>query len=239
MNDLLDRAVRAHGGARRWERFSRFRITASVTGAIWAMKGKAGLLDNVVFTGPTRDQRITISPFPGPGRYTTWEPARQTIEQDDGVVLAQQLDPAGQFAGHTRQTPWNDFHAACFAAEATWNYAVTPFVFLCPGFVIEEGEPWREDGEVWRSLLVTYPGHLAAHCRQQRYFFDDSGLLRRIDHAVDVLGSGQAVHYPSRYRPFDGIQVPTRRRVYVRNPDGSPARESVSIAIDVSDAAFG
>ena len=239
MNDLLDRAVRAHGGAGRWERFSRFRITASVTGAIWAMKGKAGLLDNVVFTGQTRDQQITISPFPGPGRYTTWTPARLTIEQDDGVVLAQQPDPAGQFAGHTRQTPWNDFHAACFAAEATWNYAVTPFVFLGPGFVIEEGEPWREDGEVWRSLLVTYPGHLAAHCRQQRYFFDDSGLLRRIDHAVDVLGSGRAVHYPSQYRPFDGIQVPTRRRVYVRNPDGSPARESVSIAIDVSDAAFG
>jgi len=26
--------------------------------------------------------------------------------------------------------------------------------------------------------------------------------------------------------------------VYVRNPDGSPARESVSIAIDISDVAF-
>jgi hypothetical protein len=239
MNDLLDLAVRAHGGASRWERFSRFRLTASVTGAIWAMKGRAGLLDNVVFTGDTRDQRLTISPFPGPGRYATWEPARQTIRQEDGVMLAEQIDPAGQFAGHTRQTPWNDFHAACFAAEATWNYAVAPFVFLRPGFLIEEGEPWREHGEVWRSLLVTYPGHLVAHCRQQRYFFDGTGLLRRIDHAVDVLGSGHAVHYPTHYRWFDGIQVPTRRRVYVRNPDGSPARESVSIAIDVSDAAFG
>jgi len=32
--------------------------------------------------------------------------------------------------------------------------------------------------------------------------------------------------------------VPTRRRVFVRNPDGSPARESVSIAIDITDVAF-
>ena len=32
--------------------------------------------------------------------------------------------------------------------------------------------------------------------------------------------------------------VPTHRRVYVRNPDGSPARDSVSVAIDVADATF-
>jgi hypothetical protein len=32
--------------------------------------------------------------------------------------------------------------------------------------------------------------------------------------------------------------VPTRRRVYVRNPDGSPVLDSVSIAIDVGDVSF-
>jgi uncharacterized protein YbjT (DUF2867 family) len=34
------------------------------------------------------------------------------------------------------------------------------------------------------------------------------------------------------------ITVPSRRRVYVRNPDGSPVRDSVSIAIDVCDVTF-
>jgi hypothetical protein len=33
--------------------------------------------------------------------------------------------------------------------------------------------------------------------------------------------------------------VPVTHRVYVRNPDGSQVLESVSIAIDVSDASFG
>ena len=42
------------------------------------------------------------------------------------------------------------------------------------------------------------------------------------------------MHYSSAYREFDGIMVPTRRRVYVRNPDGSPVLDSVSIAIDVT-----
>jgi hypothetical protein len=37
---------------------------------------------------------------------------------------------------------------------------------------------------------------------------------------------------------FDGIMVPTRRRVYVRNPDGSVVRASISIAVDVTDVTF-
>ena len=77
-----------------------------------------------------------------------------------------------------------------------------------------------------------------AHHRQQTYYFDDGGLLRRLDYSVDLLGSGPAVHYPSDYREFDGIMVPTRRRVYARNPDGSPGLDSVSVAVDVTDVTF-
>ncbi len=78
-----------------------------------------------------------------------------------------------------------------------------------------------------------------AHCKQQTYYFDDAGLLRRLDYSVHILDGGPAVHYPSEYREFDGIKVPTRRRVYVRNPDGSPQRDSVSIAIDITNVTFG
>ena len=77
-----------------------------------------------------------------------------------------------------------------------------------------------------------------AHCRQQTYYFDDAGLLRRLDYSVDILGGGPAVHYPSEYREFGGVMVPTQRLVYVRNPDGSPQLESTSIAIDFTDVTF-
>ncbi len=39
-------------------------------------------------------------------------------------------------------------------------------------------------------------------------------------------------------REFDGIMVPTRRLEYVRNPDGSPVRDPVSVAIDIGDVSF-
>ena len=74
--------------------------------------------------------------------------------------------------------------------------------------------------------------------RAGAYYFDDAGLLRRLDYSVDIPGSGPAVHYPSEYREFDGIMVPTRRRVYVRNPDGFPVLDSVSVAVDVTDLTF-
>jgi hypothetical protein len=45
VNDLLKLAIEGHGGMRRRERISRFRAAASITGAIWALKGKPGLLD--------------------------------------------------------------------------------------------------------------------------------------------------------------------------------------------------
>ena len=71
MNGLLKLAIEGHGGLRRWEQLSRFRVAASITGAIWALKGQPGLLDGVVLAGETRDQRLTITPFPRPGQYAT------------------------------------------------------------------------------------------------------------------------------------------------------------------------
>jgi hypothetical protein len=238
LTDLLALVVDAHGGQRRWDELTRFHAAASITGAIWDVKGKAGLLHDVVLEGETRDQRLKITPFPWPGRYTTWEPYRQTIETDDGMLVAERRDPASSFAGLTRDSSWDDFQVAYFASDEVWNSLVAPFIFSRPDFAVEEAGPWKEDGEVWRRLVVTYPESVVTHCRQQVYSFDDTGLLRRLDYTVDVLGGGPAVHYPSDYGEFDGIMVPTRRRVYVRNPDGSPQRRFVAVAIDLADVSF-
>jgi hypothetical protein len=238
VNELLALAVDAHGGRRRWEEKSWFSATASITGAIWELKGKAGLLADVVLEGETRDQRLKITPFPWPGRYATWEPYRQTIETSEGLLVAQRRDRATSFTDLTRQSIWDDLQVACFAAEANWTYFVAPFIFTRPDFSVDETEPWREDGEVWRRLVITYPDSIVAHTRQQTYCFDQHGLIRRLDYTVDVLGGSPAVDYPSEYRAFDGIKVPTRRRVYTHDRDGTLGRDSPTVAVDIADAAF-
>jgi hypothetical protein len=238
MNDLLKLAIEGHGGLRRWEELTRFRVAASITGAIWPLKGKPGPPGAVLLDGETRDQRVTITPFPEPGRSSTWTPSLQTVETTDGVPIADRPDPAAAFVGTLRDSPWDEFQVAYFIGEATWNYFVAPFLFARDDFATEETEPWREDGQTRRGLLVTYPDTIVALTRQQTYYFDEAGLLRRFDYSVDHLGGEPEVHYLSDYREFDGIMFPTRRRVYVRNPDGSPILEPVSVAIDVTDATF-
>ena len=238
VNELLALAVEAHGSSRRWEEKSWFSATASITGAIWELKGKAGLLADVVLEGETRDQRLKITPFPWPGRYATWEPYRQTIETSDGLLVAQRRDPATSFTDRTRQSTWDDLQVVYFAGEANWNYFVAPFIFTRPDFTVEEAESWREDGEMWRRLVITYPDAIVSHTRQQTCCFDDHGLIRRLDYTVDALGGSAAVDYPSEYRAFDGIMVPTRRRVYTHDRDGTLARDSPTLAIDLGGAAF-
>jgi hypothetical protein len=238
VDDLLRLAIDGHGGWPRWQRFTRFRAATSIVGAIWKLRGRPDLLHEVVLEGHTRDQNLTITPFPQPGMRSTWVPERQTIETTEGVLVAERRDPADAVSGANCRSPWDEFQVAYFASGASWNYFVAPFLFTRGDFVIEETWPWREDGQVWRTLLVTYPETVVAHSRQQTYYFDSAGLLRRLDYTVDVLGGGPAVHYPSHYRVFDGILVPTRRRVYVRHPDGTPLLDSVSVAIDVSGVSF-
>jgi hypothetical protein len=66
MNELLTHAIDGHGGMGRWNEVSRFRLVSSISGAVWESKGTPGLLGDVALEGETRDQRLTITPFPWP-----------------------------------------------------------------------------------------------------------------------------------------------------------------------------
>lgn len=63
-----------------------------------------------------------------------------------------------------------------------------------------ETEPWHEDGQTWHSLLVTYPDSIVAHTKRQTYYFDDAGLLRRLDYSVDIPGGGPRSTIPPSTR---------------------------------------
>jgi hypothetical protein len=56
-----------------------------------------------------------------------------------------------------------------------------------PGFQLCEGEPWRERGETWHRLEATFPPDIPTHCPRQTFYFDERGLLRRLDYTVDVF----------------------------------------------------
>ena len=78
MSELLDLAVQAHGGLDRWNKVKAIKVAASITGAIWFVKGK-GDFKNVVLTAETRSERLTVE-FSGQNKRAVFEPSRIVIE---------------------------------------------------------------------------------------------------------------------------------------------------------------
>jgi hypothetical protein len=234
MNELLSLAVNAHGGVERWSKVKAIQVAASITGAIWYVKGKGDFLKNVVLTVETTRERVTVD-FPGQDKRAIFESNRVVIERTDGSLIAARDNPVKSFAGQSRETPWDDFHVIYFVGEALWTYLNMPFLYAWAGFKTEEISPIQVEAEKWRRLKVTFPDTVTSHTREQISCFGPDGLLRRHDYTVDILGGATGLNYASEYRNIDGIVVPTKRRVYAYTGDYQLVPEPLLVAIDMEE----
>jgi hypothetical protein len=233
-SELLDLAVKAHGGLERWNKVNAIKVAASITGAIWFVKGKGDVLKNVVLTAQTRNERVTVD-FPGQDKRAVFEPNRIVIEKVDGTLIKACDNPEKSFEGQQRETQWDDIQVAYFVGEALWTYLNTPFLYTHDGFTTEEISSIHVEGETWRRLKVTFPDNVKSHSREQISCFGPDGLLRRHDYTVDILGGATGLNYASDYRDVDGIIVPTKRRVYAYEGDYQLVKEPLLVAIDMRE----
>jgi hypothetical protein len=230
----LNLALKAHGGLDRWNKVKAIRVAASITGAIWYVKGKPDFLKNVVLTSETRNERVTVE-FPGQDKRAIFKPNRIVIETAQGDLIDARDNPEESFAGQQRETPWNDIHVIYFVGEALWTYLNTPFLYTYEGFTTEEIPSIQVEGETWRRLKVTFPDGVKSHTREQISCFGPDGLLRRHDYTVDILGGATGLNYASDYRDVDGIVVPTKRWVYAYEGDYQLVKEPLLVAIDMGE----
>ncbi|MGW7267715.1 hypothetical protein [Streptomyces sp. NPDC054842] len=240
MTDLTTTVIDAHGGLDRYERYRTVTAAIRTGGGLWELKGKSGILDSAtVRVGlDPHEQYASHSPFTAPDLRTSFTARRVAVENDRGEVRAARLDPRASFDGHTLETPWDDLHLAYFAGYAMWTYLTSPFTFASPEFTTEELAPVTEDGATLRRLKVTFPDSIATHSKEQVFYFDEAGLLRRHDYTAEVLNAGPAAHYTSEYKEFGGIMVPTKRRVHPIGEDGAPIRDIELVTIDIDDVVF-
>jgi hypothetical protein len=238
MNELLERAVAAHGGLDRWHSYRSVSLELSVGGVLWELKGQAGLFANATYEADTHTPRATLGRFSAPDRRVQFTPDRLVLETDAGEVIESRDGPRAAFAGHVNETPWDRFHAAYFSGYALWTYLTQPFLYAYPGFVTEEIAPWEENGETWRRLKVIFPDNVASHSREQITYFGADGLMRRHDYAVDVLGGATGAHYIHDYQQVGGLMVAHRRRVYPRGADNQRVPQPALVSIDISHIGF-
>ena len=234
MNDLLQLAVNAHGGLKRWNEITTITVAASLTGAIWFVKSQGDYLKDVVMTVDTMKERL-VTDFPGQDKRFIFEPQRLVMVRKDGGLLQDREDPEKIFVGQLRETPWDDLQVAYFQGEALWTYLNTPFLYTKPGFLTEEISPIQVDGEQWRRLKITFPDYIKSHTRVQISCFGPDGLLRRHDYTVDILGGATGLNYASDYRDVDGIIFPTKRRIYAYEGDYQLVKEPLLVSIDMGE----
>jgi hypothetical protein len=196
------------------------------------------VLDDVVVTASLHQERVSHRPFGAADRHSSFRPERVAIESEDGTVIEALDQPRDSFAAHTLETEWTTLQLAYFVGTAMWTYLTQPFSFPLPGFQTRELEPWDEAGQQWRRLGVAWPSYLATHSTEQTLYFDDEGLLVRHDYDVEISGGTSAAHYLSDYDDVAGIKVPTKHRIFPRDPDGQSLAEPLVVSIDLSQITF-
>lgn len=235
--DLLDLALSAAGGLERWNAASEAVVKLSSGGLAFDTKWKRGALRDVEGTVSIAEPRTVYRPYPMAGERGVFEADRVRIETDGGELVDERADPRAAFSGRAglrRNLWWDHLDLLHFAGYALWNYLSFPFMLTRPGFELSEGEPLDADGERWRRLDVRFPPEVPTHSPQQSFYLDPEGRLRRHDYTAEPFGGwAKAIHYCDEHRSFDGLVVPTRRRVHPKLPNGKPFRPATLVWIDV------
>jgi hypothetical protein len=162
------------------------------------------------------------------------------IETDAGELVEARENPRAAFRDLRHKLWWDRLDILYFGTYAMWTYISTPFVFAREGYELAELDPWEERGERWRRLAVRFPEDAHTHSREQVFHIDANGLIRRHDYTAEPLGSwANAAHYCLDHQSFDGLILPTRRRVYPRKHSGERRARPLLVWIDVPAATVG
>lgn len=211
---MIEEIIKAHGGREIWNSIDWIEADISARGFLFKAKHIPVLKHNLVRVS-ARNPHFIFVDFPKTGQTGELIGDEEVrILGSNGKVSQSRSRPRNAFKGLRRVFWWDFLDFIYFGGYATWNYLVTPFIFLRKGFIFKYlGQLHTADGHLQR-FAITFPDDLPTHCRTQTFYFDENRLLRRIDYTAEVVGSwAHAAHFCNQYRDFEGLKIPTHRYV--------------------------
>jgi hypothetical protein len=235
VQDILEKVIEAHGGAGRWRKLAAVEAIISVRGFLFTAKRRP-ILNRVRVRAFTREPRFVFYDFPRAGQAGELNGKNEVrITGPDDQFVSSRLQPRAAIQSLRRQFYWDDLDFIYFGGYATWNYLVTPFVFLRDGFDFEVLEPLARIDWPFR-LQASFPDDLPTHCQKQIFYFDRNYVLRRLDYTAEVVGRwAHASHLCENLRDFKGIKIPTTRRVRPLFIGSRPLPIPTIVAIDIHE----
>ena len=238
--DIVEQTIEAHGGPNLWRNAREVSARISSGGLAFASKLQGHAVRDVEARVATHGQHVILTPYPTSGQRGVLEQdVTVKVETDAGELVEARENARGAFRDLRHKLWWDRLDILYFAAYAIWTYVSTPFVFTREGYQVVELDPWVEGSDHLRRLAVRFPEHVHTHSRDQVFYVDaQSGLIRRHDYTAEPIGSwAKAAHYCLDHRSFDGLVVPTCRRVYPRKPNNQRRAGPLLVWIDVPRAA--
>ena len=233
--ELIELAIAAHGGHELWDGAREISARVSSGGLAFASKLQGSAVRDVEARVSTRGQHVIFTPYPRSGRRGVLDADGSVrIETDAGEIVQRREHARSAFADLRHKLWWDRLDILYFGTYAIWTYITAPFVFAREGFSARELDAWDEGAGRWRRLAVSFPAGVHTHSREQVFYFDERGLVRRLDYTAEVFNSrAHAAHYCYDHREMAGLIVPTRRRVHPRRRNGTPRRAITLVAIEV------
>jgi hypothetical protein len=230
------RAIEAHGGLELWGGADEVRARVSAGGLAFATKLQGAAVRETPVRVSTRRQHVVFEEFPREGQRGVFEPDGSVrIETNDGRSLAARSNARAAFADVRHKLWWDRLDILYFGAYAIWTYLATPFVFALDGYELRALGPWSEGGETWERIGVRFPESVHTHSRDQVFHVDAEGRIRRHDYIAEPLSRrARAAHYCMDHERFDGLLVPTHRRVYPLRADGRALHHPRLVWVDVA-----
>jgi hypothetical protein len=236
---LAEHAIEGHGGMTAWQQTQEIAVQISSGGFAFASKLQGHAVRGVEARVATSGQRVAFAGYPVAGQRGRLEDDGSVrIETAAGEPSSARENPRAAFGDLRHRLWWDRLDILYFGTYAIWTYISTPFVFLREGYELRELAPWEERGERWRRLAVRFPDGVHTHSREQVFYVDEAGLIRRHDYTAEPFGGwAKAAHYCFDHRSFDGLLLPTRRLVYPRRSDNRPRPRPRLVWIEVSEPA--
>jgi hypothetical protein len=136
--DLAKLAIKAHRGLERWKQFEFLTARLVQGGVLWGLNGKAEVLEHASVKVDLKREWASHWPFAPTDHKSSFTPQRVAIENSNGQVIEELLNPRESFKGYEMETPWSNPQVAYFAGYTMWTYLTSPFILTQPGVVSEE-----------------------------------------------------------------------------------------------------
>jgi hypothetical protein len=236
MSGLLDEVLAAHGGVERWRAVKALTAQGKF-GGLLSSRFPGNRMADVSVQVEMAEQHTVFRGFPQEDQQVVFDRGDVRLETVDGQLLDGRRNARAAFTGFSglrRNFRWDALDAAYFAGYAWWNYLSSPMLLTREGVSVTEGETWREAGEQWRRLEVSFPADIHTHSQRQTFYVDGAGFIRRHDYVAYPIGRwARAAHYCDDHRRFGGLVFPTRRRVRPQGPGGRALPGPILVALDI------